>query len=135
MLQIIYKNETKKAIFFKSNTLYKCRENEREKKMGIACFQLNIWALNQTKTVKSRKAMQISDKRDMVTTRLAKRMQEVGGEWFKDPDVKMLQNDENDLDNELKLIETVIKDIDEKLVKYEKQKEDNIKKEVPSLSL
>ena len=100
--------------------------------MGIACFQLNIFALTQQKNRINKQLMTISDERDMVTTRLNKLIANSEGGWYKDPNVKLLQSQDNNLDSEQKSIETQLKDIEAKLEAFEKQKENNIKKETGS---
>ena len=102
--------------------------------MGISCLNLSISYLVQQKANKNRDLTQISDKRDMVTTRVNKLIQASDGSWYKDPEIKALQNQEDSLDLEIKSIETDLQYIEECIEAFEKQKDSNIKDEVPSLA-
>ena len=134
MLRKIYIKWSKKAILHGFNTLYKCRENEREKKMGIACFQLNIFAMTAQKSKINLQLMSISDERDAINTQLNGIIKN-STNWYKDPAVQLLQQQDDQLDNEQKNIESQLKALEASIEAFEKQKENNTKNEVPQLSL
>lgn len=121
------------AILHGLKTLYRCRENERENKMGISCFQLNIYAMTDKISKINKQLMSISDQRGEITTELNGIIGN-SESWYKDPSVKLLQSKDDQLDMEQKNIESQLKALEASLENLEKQKQENIKSGVAKLS-
>lgn len=134
MLQILYIKCLKKAIFHVLNTLYRCRENEREFKMGISNFQCNIHSMILQKSQYNLQLMRIQDQRSAITAELDDVIN-TSEAWYKDPKVKALQAKEDDFDSQIEEMETKLNAIEANLESLQKQKSNNIKDDVPSLSL
>ena len=102
--------------------------------MGFGNFQANIFNLTKAQSKLNKQIMHITNQRDIITARITALMAD-GVDSSVDPEIKLLQYQDNSLDMEQKSIETQLSVITENLEKIEKQQEDNIKKEVPKLSL
>ena len=100
--------------------------------MGISCFQLNIFAMTSQKSKIEKQMMSINDERDIVTAQLGKAYKKE--DWYKDANVKLLQSQDDRLDQELGQLETQLKAIQNNLESLEKQKENNIKNGVAKLA-
>lgn len=101
--------------------------------MGLASYQLNIFAINAQKTQINRQMMAIQDERDIYSAQYDKIVNS-NTEWYKDPNVKYLQSREDVLDNELGKLETQLKDIESNLEALEKGRDENLKNGIPSLA-
>lgn len=102
--------------------------------MGISNFQYNIHSMLSQKTKMNAQLMKIQDQRAAITAELDQVMK-TSEAWYKDPKVKTLQAKEDDFDKQIEEMETKLQSIEANLESLQKQKSNNIKADVPQLSL
>ena len=101
--------------------------------MGISCVQLNILSLVSKQSKTNKQLMSISSQRESIACRLTSLIAN-GVDSAVDPQVKLLQYQDNQLDMQQKTLETDLNAITNNLENLDKLKEENLKA-VPKLSL
>lgn len=114
--------------------LYIHVENEREFNMGIANFQANIHSMINMKNKMNSELMKIQDSKAAVTAEISLKMK-TSEAWYKDNTIKDLQAQDDEFQSQIDQMETKLKAIESNLEAIQKQKSNNIKADVPQLSL
>lgn len=105
----------------------------KEEKMGLASFQLNIFAMKQQLVAATRRQMAKEEEASFNSAQMTK-LRSSNTEWYKDNEYAKLQVKEQQFDDELKTLDTKVKDIEKNIEALEKGRDDDLKRGIPSLA-